>query len=323
MEDKLNVRIATQKISAMRNENNHNMRTAKKARNQINQNLNYLFYNDEIMKFTNQDERVLKIRNDISKTLTSEENRHKELYEKNHKWKLKEKTRRSFIGGVLTFPKKINDVVDKVGLDEIWKTGVQAIQEIAEHLNTELHYITLHTDEEGLIHFQYSLNNFNNENGKSLKIERSSKGAELQDIAGNHFSKYGIYRGEKNTGRRHISTEDFKAMKNKLNNEIENLEDEVQDLNLDELTELKKKYKSDKIKKRVVDYAYRLKALEEREHTIEEKEKVEYRLATAFEKAYSDEAITDEEAKDLYKVATAAKLKFEKRVSKKILKGKE
>jgi len=236
IKDKLNVRLASHSnISSMRYENNHNLRTTKKTRNQINNNLCFLSYKGTDIKYTNQDPLVLKIRDEISNKLSNEETRHIELYNKHHKYKLREKRRRSFIGGVLTFPKKIEDIE----IEKVWDLGKKAITEIAEHLDTTLHYIALHTDEKGLIHFQYSLNNFNNTNGKSLNIERSKRGEILQDIAGKHFSEVSIYRGDKKEGRRHYSTEEYKAMQDDIHSEADKLETDLDTLSIVQLEDYK------------------------------------------------------------------------------------
>ena len=306
IKNKLNVRLASHSsISNMRYENNHNLRTTKKARNQINNNLCFLSYKGRDIKYTNQDPLVLKIRDEISRKLSNEERRHIKLYNKHHKYKLREKRRRSFIGGVLTFPKKIQDVA----IEKVWELGKKAITEIAAHLDTTLYYITLHTDEEGLIHFQYSLNNFNNTNGRSLKIERSNRGEVLQDIAGKHFSEVNIYRGDKKRGRRHYNTEEYKAMQDDINNEADKLEADLDTLSIEQLEEYKQKFKGHKLLKRLVDYVYRFKKLEQKEHNVKEKSKQIDRINNTLDKIATGEKISLEEATFIKSVFSSKALK--------------
>jgi len=306
IKDKLNVRLASHSnISSMRYENNHNLRTTKKTRNQINNNLCFLSYKGTDIKYTNQDPLVLKIRDEISNKLSNEETRHIELYNKHHKYKLREKRRRSFIGGVLTFPKKIEDIE----IEKVWDLGKKAITEIAEHLDTTLHYITLHTDEKGLIHFQYSLNNFNNTNGRSLSIERTNRGEVLQDIAGKYFSEVNIYRGDKKKGRKHYSTEEYKAMQDDIHSEADKLETDLDTLSIEQLEDYKQKFKGHKLLKRLVDYVYRFKKLQEKEHNIKEKSKQIDRINSTLDKIAHGENISQEEATFIKSVFSSKALK--------------
>ena len=122
------------------------------------------------------------------------------------------------------------------------------MNEICEKYNTELHYIVFHRDEQGLPHFHFSVDNFDNKTG--LTFSRSKNfGSDLQDIAAKHFEPYGFNRGipKSITNRKHLTIEEYKEMK-EAQKQLKSVQEE-----LNHTKALNKQLKADN-KQLLIDY---------------------------------------------------------------------
>jgi len=132
-------------------------------------------------------------------------------------------------------------------------------------------------------------------------IKSKKKFSELQTISGEIFKDLGFIRGKENANNQSMDIDTYKKVKE--------LEEEFEDMTLEELEEKKLEYKDDKLKKRFIDYAYRLKKLEIKEATVEEMEKQLERILTTWDKVQADGNITPEEQVEFRKILEASKFK--------------
>jgi hypothetical protein len=123
--------------------------------------------------------------------------------------------------------------------------------------------------------------------------------SELQTELANLFSDLGFVRGKENSTAEHIESKEYKKVQDKLNNEIQELENEIEELTLEELQDLKIKYKDNKLKKRLVDYVYRFKKAEQEQ---KDKTKSFNNILKTWEKIQADNLITPKEQKDFMKM---------------------
>jgi len=138
-----------------------------------------------------------------------------------------------------------------------------------------------------------------------------------QQISEDCFQDLDFEQGKNKNKQKHIK--DFGEVKERLNNEVEDLENDIKELTLEELEELKIKYKNDKLKKRLIDYAYRAKSLSLKEYEVEKMEKYLKNILSTWNKVQADEKITPEEQVEFQKILKASKYKTaDKNESKKI-----
>lgn len=219
----------------------HDLRT-KKEKRAINNNDNHLFFDGKIIKYKRfesdeHNEEVMKIGNKLIGGLDDIQTEHKKLYRKTHKQSLNIERTQSLAMGILTFSDSFKGLVEQ-DADKMMELGIKTIKDMAKELDTQLHYVAFHTDEKGLPHFQFFINNFNSK-GKSIKANRSKEiGEKLQDMSATHFAEYGFVRGvsKEKSGRKHLSIEEYKEymeLKDKsqeLKEEIAKLKDEKEEL---------------------------------------------------------------------------------------------
>jgi len=184
----------------------------------------------------NQGHKVLFSRNDyknnnnaayISGRKLLEENKNivkkqKAILKQNGKYLNKKRTN-SILSGVITFSDSIKNF-NEAQLNELETAAQKCIYEICQKYNTEAHYIVFHKDEQGLPHFHFSVDNFDNTTGLTFSKSKNF-GSDLQDIAAKYFSRFGFNRGikkENNFNRKHLSIEEFKEYQDtkKANKEL-------------------------------------------------------------------------------------------------------
>jgi len=134
----------------------------------------------------------------------------KNILKKHGKYLNKKRTNQT-LSGVITFSDSIQNITPEKMI-EIEEAAYKTVKEICSKYNTDLHYLVLHTDELGLPHFHFSVDNFDNETGLTFNKSKGF-GSDLQDIAAKYFSRFGFNRGikkENNFNRKHLSIEEFK-----------------------------------------------------------------------------------------------------------------
>ena len=179
--------------------------------------------NDNVLILSNGD-RVLFKRNDYlnpektfmksSTQILLEHNqklleKQKAILKKNDKY-LNAKRTNQALSGVLTFSDSILGKTE-TELLEIEGAAQKTLNEICKKYNTKLHYLVFHKDEKGLHHFQFTVDNFDNDTGLTFSKSKNF-GSELQDIAASHFSQLGFNRGikkDKNHNRKHLSIREY------------------------------------------------------------------------------------------------------------------
>lgn len=146
------------------------------------------------------------------------------------------------INSVITFSEQCShDLGVKYSRDDFEKCCIEAIEDIATELKTEIYYISFHYDET-TPHVHFHLKNFNDKGFAIWNNEAKSKGSKFQDIAHNALKELGMERGHKKelTGvKRHQTTQEYyKNMFYELNKNLKTLRNDVKDL---ELTKEEKK----------------------------------------------------------------------------------
>jgi hypothetical protein len=243
MKNYVQIRIETLKTDKVESQIKHELRTVK-IKSVTNENPNWYYIHK---KYTpGQDGKHLRgyiskeSRKSISQHLFDDlDNRidtHKKRMRTHQKRTLNTKRVNSFSMGVLTFSELVKDIVkDKEGKDKLHQIGKNAIDEIIETLGSELYYVTVHYDEEGLPHFHFMMDGFDKE-GRSISMRSKDKkfkdiGSKLQDIVARHFKELGFKRGEKKTltGKKHLSPKEYKEYI-KTKESIKKLEKENEEL---------------------------------------------------------------------------------------------
>jgi len=214
----INTRIQTTNNEKTKSDIKHNLRLIKSRNNEnSNQNINMdsagNILNNQEMKnilLDYKDDRLL----------------HSELFSENHNQNIRNRNS-TWMSGVFTFSnaihvemgteeEKLNKTeksytyIDektkeeititghvKYTQDDLIKIGIDAANDLAKHLGTDLKYMTLHLDEK-TPHFQYHMGNFDNQ-GKSIfyKFRGKEELSKIQDLGHKHFGVLGMDRGEK------------------------------------------------------------------------------------------------------------------------------
>ena len=121
-----------------------------------------------------------------------------------------------------------------------------------------------------------------------------------QQISEDCFQDLDFEQGKNKDKQKHIKN--YGIVKEQLNNEVEELENEIENMTLEELQDLKIKYQNDKLKKRLVDYVYRFRKAEQEQ---KDNSKNMDRIISTWEKIQSDNLITPEEQKEFTKMLNA------------------
>lgn len=227
---------------AMKEAIRHDLRTKKEER-AINDNVNQVWIDGKIIKYQRyevedkQNEEIMELSNNLIESLDDIREEHKKLYRINHNQSLNLERTQSYAMGILSLSESFKELVDK-DADKMMELGIKTIQDVCKKLDTKLYYVSFHTDEEGIPHFQFVLNNYNSQ-GKSIKANRSKKvGEMIQDMSAKYFADYGFIRGvsKEKTGRKHLSIEEYKEYmelkdkEDKLKEEILKLREEKEEL---------------------------------------------------------------------------------------------
>jgi hypothetical protein len=233
----------------------------------------------------------------------------------------KQKNKRSFqktakpnIDAVVSFSDyQVKANIEKYGIEKYNEMIMSRIEnvgkEIEEKYGIKFVSVNLHNDEghyenNEIVYNQHCHINFLdfdfNKNQRVLRTMKKKDFSDWQDIVFNHFQDLGYERGISKSEKKHI--QDFGEAKERLNNEIEELENEIENMSIKELQDLKIKYKNDKLKKRLVDYVYRFKVAEKL-HTDNGKNLK--RIIDTWEKIQNDNVITKEEQKEFTKMLNA------------------
>jgi len=213
----------------------HNLRFNIQT-SQISQDIKNIFYlNGKTTQFLTSD---LKNHKEYFENLFKERlELHKKLYKKSFKRNLQPKIQTTTINGVFTLSDSIDDLW-KEKPKEVWEKGVKTIQNMCKELNIKLHYVVLHLDEDGLPHFHFQSDNFDNDTGEVLGISKNKNnlGEKVQDLSEIYFKEFGFTRGisKKKSNKRHLTTQEYKEyMKNlekvqELEKTVEILEEKVE-----------------------------------------------------------------------------------------------
>ena len=196
MKNYINVRIQTYNHYKEKNDIKHN--TGENNKQSI-------VNNGKIDTFYNYQEQ------EPLKTLKIWREEHNQNYKKRRKQNLKN-NQSSLINGVITFSQVISkDLGTKYTKEEWEQANIKTVEEIAQHLGTEISYITFHYQEK-TPHCHYHLKNFDNQ-GYSIfyKYHKKEELSKLQDIAFKHLEPLGMERGQKKeiTNRTHKKTQDY------------------------------------------------------------------------------------------------------------------
>lgn len=226
MNNFINVRI--QSVSQNRLENNlvHNVR-AKQSRNDINDNVNYLYklegqsYN-RIELVGEESQNSLQ---ELKAQYKQDREKHKKLYYDRAKYKMEENNG-SWLEGVITFSEAIkHDLGNKYTTQDLEERAIKIVNEIANYFNVEPKSVVLHLSET-TPHFHFYLQNFDDVGRSITHMFKSKKHfSHLQDIAFKHLQDLGMQRGIKKevSFHRHQETKDYhekeiKALNHKLHN---------------------------------------------------------------------------------------------------------
>ncbi len=104
--------------------------------------------------------------------------------------------------------------------EEEWKAIFEDIKnnlmEFARAEKIELLDITLHRDEEGLIHAHYLITNYNPETGEHLNIRRNKNGIgdRLQDKMAQNMEIWDLHRAKGRNGKKKLTKEQLIALRN-------------------------------------------------------------------------------------------------------------
>lgn len=210
------IRIEQRDKTSMIEEIRHCLRT-KKEKRAIKDSENYLWIEDKTIiyqryeKEDSQLPQVMDYKEKLEGMLDSIEKEHAKRYRKTHNQSLNKRRTKSLASGIFTLSESFRELVkDNPGL--MFELGVKTIQDVCKELDTELHYVSLHTDEEGIPHFHFFCNNYNSQ-GNSIKANRDKLiGQKIQDMSSKYFEAYGFQRGQSKdkTGRRYLSIEQYK-----------------------------------------------------------------------------------------------------------------
>jgi len=274
---------------------------------------------------------LLKVEDRLPNILDLEsEKKYNELYKKAKKanprsWR---KSSKPNIDIVMSWSwEQVKANIEKHGIEEYNKMLSKRLKSFSEEIEKEygIKFVAfnLHNDEgkynengeaELNQHCHLSFLDFNFETKKRvLRTMHFSDFAKWQDIATKHFKDLDFERGIENSDSKHIESKEYKKLKAKSENEIEQeleeLENEIQELTLEELEDLKIKYKNDKLKKRLIDYIYRAKQYENKNEELEKQKKNYDRILSTWEKIQNDGTITKEEQIEFQKILKASKYK--------------
>ncbi len=124
--------------------------------------------------------------------------------------------------------------------------------------------------------------------------------SKLQDLAYENFKEIGYIRGEVGSNKKHLKAKEYRNMKEDTEKEtlkeIDQLDNVLLDLTLEELQAKKEEFKGNKLMKRLVDYAYRFKKLEQEEKRTEELQKPLNHINKTLDKLADGQPISKNEA---------------------------
>lgn len=244
------IRFETRDVEKSIRETKHNLRQFKNIPNVVKpDNENFIYYKGKSIRFKhnkNENSETLKqIYKEILEITPQRVELHQKLYKDLKNRTLETDKQKSLNGGVLTFSDSIMEIYEKEP-KKVWEYGCKTILKVCKELDITLHYITLHTDETGNIHFHFFVDNFNSK-GNSPKVQRDKKvGSMVQDLSEFYFKELGFSRGipKEISKNKHITTEEYKEyMEQKtmildLSEKVEKLEikkteqeKKIQDLN--------------------------------------------------------------------------------------------
>lgn len=231
MKNYINFRIDVAKKSSIR----HNIRTHR-SKASMNQNPdaqapNLLLVNGQIVELTKE----LVSQKRIEFQTQYEEDRfvHDLLFQARRKRPLP-KENHTYGEAVFTFSEQMKiDLGTVYTIEDLFKIASQAMEEICKVMGTKpvKNSLVFHLDED-LGHFHFLFLNFDN-TGKSI-IHQNRNGrrlSHLQDIAGEHFSKLGIKRGEKRyTENGEYPKVNYKTTRQYHIEQIQSLKNELRDI---------------------------------------------------------------------------------------------
>jgi len=228
------MRTESRTLDNSKSDINHNLRIGKVGRKSVvNNNNNYIYFNDKTHKLTEHKSKVIKKK--LTSRFAISRREHSRLFYKNKKYSLNKKRTMSLSEGGLFFGSKINDEYKK-NPKKVWTLAVKTIKEYCKQLNTKLHYIVLHRDEAGNIHFHFYTNAYNSK-AQSINIKAEKhRGKLLQDLSEKYFKELGFKRGVPKdiTKAAHLKVKDFKEKQDalkKLDNTIKDKENQIDLLN--------------------------------------------------------------------------------------------
>jgi hypothetical protein len=230
------------------------------------------------------------------------------------------KNSRPLIDGVMALGREqVKKLIKKYGVKEAQRLLRESVLDFADKVSRETgltfvcangHFDEGHYKKSGdvLENFHYHISfldyDFENKTTVMRKYRKNSPiWSKFQDLAFDSFKGLNFERGKKSEAK-HISSQDYKALKVKAENEtlaeLDSIEEHLDYLDLAQIAKLKEMHKDNKLIKRALDYAYRLKALEGKEQVLEAKIKAQDYLNSTISKLFSNDELTEDEANVIY-----------------------
>lgn len=210
---------------------------------------------------------------------------------------------------------KVKENINKYGIEKYNKLIMERVEEFGKRIEKEygLKYISanLHNDEGKVIDNEVRLNQhchitfLDFDFKKNRRVLRTLHRTDLkkwQQIAEDCFNDLGFIQGKNEDKKKHIEAKEYGKLKERLSEDIDKFENEIDNMTLEELQEMKLKYKDDKLKKRLVDYVYRFKKAEQE---AKDTKKTYERIVNTWNKIQQDGEITKEEQVEFTKMLKA------------------
>jgi hypothetical protein len=231
------------------------------------------------------------------------------------------KNSRPLIDGVMALGREqVKKLINKYGVKDAQKLFREAVEVFAEKVSRETgltfvcangHFDEGHYKKDTELafeNFHYHITfldyDFENKTTVMRKFRKTNPiWSKFQDLAFESFKALDFERGTKSE-LKHIPSQEYKALKVKAEKEtmaeLDSIDEQIDYLDLAQIAKLKEKHKDNKLIKRALDYAYRLKALEAKEEALEAKIKAQDYLNTTIAKLFTNDELSTDEADVIY-----------------------
>lgn len=211
------VRIKTYNHTKTKARIKHDIRKDN-SKNIVKDPYNYVYIDNELTKYYNNDKKKIKEINDkLEKKYNETRAKHNEIFFKNYKKNLRERNS-TLLDGVITFSELTKNQLENKQFTELeyFEKAREYVENLAQENNSKVFQISLHMDET-TPHFHFQLENFNEYEKTSMffRLNKKEKLSKLQDEVGEKFSKFGLKRGIKKdfTNKRYQETKDYHEKK--------------------------------------------------------------------------------------------------------------